>query len=115
MTNLYDQLIGIPWYRPERYDSARARMADRDSLPETYDVWLERAEQREQETRSAGHSVRRVNVDDDLFVIFCRERDILLDRKARSDFAVAEVARGTKANITDYMHTDFRHGALRKK
>ena len=114
MINLYEKLIGIPWFRPERYDAARARMADADRLPPTYDIWSQRAEQREHDVRREGSSVRRVYVDDDKFVTFCAERNLLLDGKSRSDFALAEVARSTKANVTDYENFGFRHGAKRR-
>jgi hypothetical protein len=60
MTRLYEQLIGIPWYGPGRYDEARARMADADRLPPTYDLWREGAEQREHQVRREGCNPRRV-------------------------------------------------------
>lgn len=111
MTNLYDKLIGIPWFRPELYDSARVRMNDVDRLPPTYDLWLEGAKQREEQVRREGSSARRVNVDDDLFFSFCAERNLLVDAKARVAFAMAEVARGTKVNVSDYEKPGFWAGA----
>jgi hypothetical protein len=113
LTNLYDKLIGIPWFRPERYDAARARMADADRLPPTYDLWCEGAEKREQQVSREGSASRRVNVDDDRFVGFCAGRGYLLDSKARTRFALADTAHHTKANVTDYDHMWFRHGAKR--
>jgi hypothetical protein len=114
MTDLYDQFIGIPWFRRELYDNARITMADSASLPEIYDVWLERAEKREQQIRSSGATPNRVYVDDDQFVVFCRERNAVLDSKSRMNFA-AQWALGMKANVTDYEHPGFRHGAKRKQ
>jgi hypothetical protein len=115
MTNLYDKLVGIPWYRPERYDDARGRMADADSLPISYDVWREGAEQRENDIRRSGSSTERVNVDDDIFVTFCAERNLMLNSKFRMAFVGDRVAHGTKANVTDYENPFFRHGAKRRK
>ena len=114
MTDLYDQLIGIPWYRPERYNDARARMADAASLPESYNLWLERAEKREQETRTAGATPERVYVDDERFIAFCAEREIIRDGKARSRYA-ADWCRQSRANVTDYANPYFRHGAKQTK
>lgn len=111
MTDLYDKLIGIPWFRPERYDVARARMADVDRLPPVYDVWRQRAEEREEKVRREGNTPNRVNVDDDRFVDFCAERNQVLDGKARSNYALARTAGVNQKNVTDYDHPEFRHGA----
>ncbi len=87
MTGLYRNGCMLPWFRRERYDEARARMADADRLPASFDEWLEHAERREQQRIRAGLSVHRVNVDDDLFVRFCAERHEPLDGNARMRFA----------------------------
>lgn len=112
MTGLYDNLCGVPWFRRERYDVARASMAAADRLPAGYDLWRERAEQREQDIRRAGGTPHRVNVDDDAFIAFCAGRGQLLDSKARMQFAAAG-CRGFQANVTDYENPLFRHGGRR--
>lgn len=114
MTNLYDQLIGLPWYRPERYDEARSRMADSALLPESYDIWREGAEQREHDTHSSGATPLRVYVDDDGFVTFCAEKNLILDSKARMRYA-AHKCLSFKSNVADYEHPDFWPGAIRRK
>lgn len=113
MTNLYDQLVGIPWYRPERYHEARSRMTDAALIPASYNVWRQGAEKREHDTRSAGATPKRVYVDDDRFVIYCTARNLTLDSKARARYAADFCASTFKANVTDYANPGFRHGAIR--
>ncbi len=113
MTSLYDNLEGLPWFRPELYDDAIARMADAASFPVAYDLWLQRAVEREHELNRAGQATARVYVDDDLFVGYCRVKGFILDSAARKRFALQRVAEGAKANVTDYRNPGFRHGALR--
>ena len=115
MTNLYDTLIGVPWFRAENYDEARARMSDAAQLPETFEEWLSRAEERERNFHRTGVTVERVYVDDDRFIEFCGNSDQPLNSGARQKFAMTKVARSTKANLADYKNPLFRHGAARKK
>ncbi len=115
MTNLYDTIAGIPWFHPERYDVARATMADADRLPLTYDDWLAGAERRERRERASGKAPERVFVDDGAFVTWCREHKRPLDRKARSDFATGHEVGHTKTAVPDYEYPGFYPGPKRKK
>ena len=115
MTNRFDSLIGIPWYRPQRYNAARRRMADAALLPASYEVWLERAEQRENETRSSGATPNRVYVDDDVFATYCAEKNIVLDSKARARYAADFCASTFKANVPDYGNPGFWPGPIPRR
>lgn len=115
MTDRYDSLIGIPWYRPERYDDARRRMADADLIPDSYDVWRERAEKREQDTVSAGKTPRRVYVDDDLFVDYCGVKNLILDGKARSQYALDFCTQVFKPNVADHSNPGFWPGPIPRR
>lgn len=114
MTNLYGQFIGLPWFNEDSYARVRAMMADADDLPASYEVWRERAEHREQDTRGDGVSTTRVHLDGDVLIElikWCAARDLPVDRKARERFARDWATRSAQANRTSYDHPFFRHGA----
>ena len=110
MTGRYDSLIGIPWFRPDRYDAARLRMTDADRLPPAYADWLMMAEQRERREAQAGHTTLRVYVDDDTFLAFCREKGVAPDSPARSRYAANHHAGHIKAAVASYRHPGFWPG-----
>jgi hypothetical protein len=115
MTNRYSSLIGLPWYRPERYDQARSRMADGSLMPESYHVWLKRAEEREHETNRPGCATQRVYVDGDEFVTYCAGKNLVLDGKARTRYAADFCAQVFKANMADYNHATFWPGPIPRR
>lgn len=113
MTKLYDSLFGIPWYHPELYAAARLRLADAVLLPESYNVWLEGAHEREEKARRAPAAPMRVYVDGDELLAFCADKGLVVDRASAQRYAQAFCAR-FKANQTSYAAPWFRHGAKRK-
>jgi hypothetical protein len=110
MTRLYDQLIGVPWFRRDRYDEAKARMADPESLPATYDDWLTKALKREAFTHSNRETPNRVLVDDDEFFNYCLAMGAPPNRVWRSRYAL-ERTRYNGANVPLYEHPTFNYGA----
>ena len=81
--------IALPWYRREQYARLRELSVDPDNLQPSYDEWLASAERSEQELRSAGAQVTRVDVDVELLQGWCAERGLSLDGFARANCASA--------------------------
>lgn len=85
--------VGIAWYRREDYHRILDVMADAHRLPPTYESWLKAAEQGIRQLEAAGHVTVKVQLDPDLFVTWCRQRDLNVDARARIAYASEAAAR----------------------
>ena len=77
---------GIAWYLPEQWDKLREISADRDSLGDTYEHWLAKAEKEQAQTTAAGRNVERVIINVEELEAWCRSRGWVLNQKSRSRF-----------------------------
>ena len=84
--------VGLPWYRRSDYAALLALFTDPDKLPATFDAWLSRAESVEKQLQTAGVAVIRVWIPPGPFEVWCKQRSLLPDQRARLSFA-NEVAR----------------------
>jgi hypothetical protein len=85
-------VVGIAWYRPERYERIREVMADGVSFPKTHASWGLKARRMERELRRQGFEPARVDVDPDEFARWCAGRDIAPDSAARDGFVQERLA-----------------------
>ena len=79
--------VGIPWYRPEDFESLRRLFIDRDVLHDTYDEWLTSARRIEKDLKDSGAFTVRAYIDPRTFPAWCLAKGMLPDEKARSTFA----------------------------
>jgi hypothetical protein len=86
----------LPWYARADYPILLRLFSDLDKLPATYDAWLQRAEQVENQLQRAGLAVARIWIRPVPFAAWCRERNISPDQAARLTF-VNEAARCPRA------------------
>ena len=77
----------LPWYARADYPILLRLFSDPDKLPVTYDAWLQRAEQVENQLQRAGLAVARIWIRPVPFAAWCRERNISPDQAARLTFA----------------------------
>ena len=77
----------LPWYARADYPILLRLFSDPDRLPASYDAWLQRAEQVENQLQRAGLAVARVRIRPVPFTAWCRERNISPDQAARLTFA----------------------------
>jgi len=89
------QAIGMAWYDRADYPEILRVMADADRLPRTYDDWLQRSGQGEQELIAQGVRVFRAVIKPQPFIGWCALRGLKLDAKARMAFATEHAARET--------------------
>ncbi len=83
-------VAGLAWYRREDYPKLLAIFDDADSLPETYEEWLEKAMEIERELIIQGHRVVRATIDPAIFPSWCAAKHLKLDASARTRFATEE-------------------------
>jgi hypothetical protein len=84
--------LGFAWYARETWGRLRELADDRDALDDTFEDWEHQATTAVRELKSAGRGVRKVAIDIDAAVIWCREHGRRFDSAARSEY-VAELLR----------------------
>jgi hypothetical protein len=76
-------VTGIGWYRREDYDRLKAMFKDGSKLPDTFDSWLQSAQNLYDKLTGQGHVVVKADIDPDTFPEWCRTRGMEMDAKAR--------------------------------
>jgi hypothetical protein len=86
-------LLGVTWYRgKEDFDRLKAMAKDSDVLPDTYEKWLQGAEDVFGQMTLKGFTVVKVYLDPETFPAWCQANGYEIDGAARSrygsDFAL---------------------------
>lgn len=79
--------VGMPWYRRADYEKLLSIFSDNHVLPETFEKWLQKAEDGFDDFTRQGLIVEKVYIDPDTFPAWCRARGLNIDAKARVEFA----------------------------
>lgn len=85
----------VAWYRRDQWQRLREVSADVDELEEEYDEWLQGA-QRHIERLPRGLGVKKIDVDVDELVDWCKSKGRPVDATARSVFALEK---GTRPSV----------------
>ncbi len=81
-----DTQLGLAWYTREGWARLRELAEDREALDDTFEDWERGALAAICDLQSAGRRVRKVPVDIDALVAWCRERGRALDSAARAEY-----------------------------
>lgn len=89
--------VGLAWFTREQWQRLAEVTDDRSALDDTFEQWERNALATLHRLRSQGHSVRKVMVDVETLVAWCRGRGRRIDSAARADYVVAllEIADGS--------------------
>lgn len=87
------QYVGMVWYRREDYEKLKSIFTDGHVLPDTFDRWLQLAENSFTKFSIQGITVEKVYIDPETFPGWCKERSFNIDAKARTAFSNDFVAR----------------------
>jgi hypothetical protein len=87
-----EMVVAIVWYRPEQWQRVRDVATDADELEESYPEWFQVAQKRFAELQSSGLRVEKVDVDSEKLILWCNERGLENDGKARSLFAAERLS-----------------------
>ena len=85
-------VVGIAWYRPEQWQRVRDIAEDSDEFEESYDEWLQIAEEKAKELQGRGLRVERVDVDSEKLILWCNERGLENNGQARSRYAAERLS-----------------------
>ena len=80
-------VAGIAWYHPEQWPMLLDVSVDRYTLEPTHKEWLFLAERAMFDIKRSGISPRKVSVDVEKLVAWCRTQDRPVDGAARAEFA----------------------------
>ena len=82
-----EMVIAIVWYRPGQWQRVRDVATDAEELEESYAEWLQLAESNFAELQGHGLRVEKVDIDSEKLILWCNERGMENDGKARSLYA----------------------------
>ena len=85
--------IGVAWYRKEQWGDLLGVSEDRDKLEATYGEWLIEANLALRRMRQSGMDIRKVDVDVEELVRWCREQGRPVNAASRA-YYVAERVKG---------------------
>lgn len=86
-------VVAIVWYRPEQWQRVREVATDAEELEASYAEWLQLAESKFEELQNSGLRVEKVDVDSEKLILWCNERDLENDGKARSRYAAERLSK----------------------
>ena len=82
-----DTVAAVAWYRRDQWAGLRELAADAERLEEAFDDRLAGAQKIVVQMAAAGVRVRRVDIDLEELVLWCRHEGQPLDSAARAAFA----------------------------
>jgi hypothetical protein len=80
-------VVGIAWFRADQWNRLRDVSSDRDHMEADYEDWRTNAEKQLAELRLQGLEVRKIHVDLDEFVAWCKSEKLGIDASSRSRYA----------------------------
>ena len=79
-------VVGIGWYDATQWAKLKEVAADSDRLDDSHEAWQRTADRTAEELASQGMTVRRVPIDVDALIQWCRVHDKAIDGKARAEY-----------------------------
>ena len=83
----FQGMAAIVWYRRKDYSDLSILFKTDVEFLQTYEVWLQCAEESESFCLSQGRAVMRIYLDPDTFVKWCADNGMAVDQHARLAYA----------------------------
>ncbi len=87
-------VVGVCWYRQDQYERFLASADDRDTLEDTWADWQITADRVLRQYRARGLNIRKVEIDLDDLLAYCRIEGRPNDAAARSSYVAHILERG---------------------
>ena len=88
--------LGLAWYSREDWERLHDIADDRDKLDDTYEDWERQALKMIQDLEAVGQQIRKVPIDIEALIAWCRERKCRIDMAARSEYVSYLLSQGKK-------------------
>ena len=85
------ELQVMVWYNEDDWERYKTLFDDAHLLPDSYQQWLQRAEEKVKEVEAGGDIVAKVTIDTVLFPAWCKENGRKLDAESRTTFAIKAI------------------------
>jgi hypothetical protein len=95
-----DAALGLAWYSREAWERLRAVADDAQALDDTYEDWERQALGAVRDLESLGRKIRKVPIDIDALLAWCRKHHRRNDIKARAEYVselLREAAQGSSS------------------
>jgi hypothetical protein len=79
-------VVGIAWYDATQWAKLKEVAVDPDQLDETHEAWQRTAERTLQQLSAEGLVIRRIPINVDALVQWCRANQKVIDGKARAEY-----------------------------
>ena len=79
-------VTGVAWYRPEQWARLREVSEDVDNLDETYEAWVQTAEQLLRDGIPDDVTVEKIDIDVEEVLAWCNVRGLPMNAESRSRF-----------------------------
>jgi hypothetical protein len=89
-----DAQLGLAWYTREGWKRLCELADDRDTLDDTFEDWERGALAAVRDLESGGRQIRKVTIDVDALVVWCRERHCRVDSAARAEYVTYLLQQG---------------------
>ena len=86
--------LGLAWYTREAWKRLREVADDLDALDDTFEDWERGALAAVRDLESAGRQIRKVPIEVDALVSWCRERHCRIDSAARAEYVTYLLQQG---------------------
>jgi len=81
------QILAIAWFRSEQWERLLSVSSDQSSLEGSYEEWRVNAEEQIAGLQAEGFEVKKIEVDVEELVNWCRIKNVPIDGGSRSEFA----------------------------
>jgi hypothetical protein len=88
--------LGLAWYCREDWERLREIADDRDKLDDTYEDWERQALTTIRDLEAVGRRIRKVPINIEALVAWCRERKCRIDMAARAEYVSYLLHQGKK-------------------
>ena len=82
---------GVAWYRRKQQNRLLEISTDSDELESTYDEWIEQATNTFNNLAKTGITLKKVNVDVEELLKWCRANNRPVDGEARTEYVVRKM------------------------
>ena len=86
-------VVGIAWYDSAQWTKLKQIAADTEQLDDTHEEWKRNVERTERQLAADGMVVRRVPIDVDALVAWCRSQNKPVDGASRAEYT-SRIVRG---------------------
>jgi hypothetical protein len=82
----------IPWYKSEQWHRWRQISDDRDIMCESYEHWLDAANDAVKQFTKSGMEIHRVTIDVEEFIVWAKREGVAINGHGRAEFASSKLA-----------------------